>query len=73
MEKYTYVNIFRLIEEKRRQMIQVGLAKGLTNHETVRLSKELDVLLNIHQRRYLLSKKWSSKFTKITSSSILSR
>ncbi|MEI5905931.1 aspartyl-phosphate phosphatase Spo0E family protein [Bacillus spongiae] len=60
MDKYSFERIDTLIEKKRQQMIQVGLAKGLSSEETVTLSKQLDRLLNIHSRRYLLSKNWST-------------
>ncbi|SDK20605.1 aspartyl-phosphate phosphatase Spo0E family protein [Sediminibacillus albus] len=34
------------IESKRQEMIRCGLKKGFTHIETLRLSKELDELLN---------------------------
>lgn len=34
------------IEKKRIEMIQIGLAKGFTNEETVKLSQEVDDLIN---------------------------
>ncbi|MCY8737537.1 aspartyl-phosphate phosphatase Spo0E family protein [Bacillus haynesii] len=34
------------IEKKREQMIRTGMEKGLVNQETLKLSEELDQLLN---------------------------
>lgn len=36
----------REIERKRDEMIRVGMAKGLNDPETIRLSQELDKLIN---------------------------
>ncbi|WP_233569487.1 aspartyl-phosphate phosphatase Spo0E family protein [Falsibacillus albus] len=37
-----------LIEEKRGEMIESGLINGFSNQDTVKLSQELDELLNVH-------------------------
>jgi hypothetical protein len=34
------------IEETRKQLISVGMTKGLTSEETIKLSKKLDHLIN---------------------------
>ncbi|WP_420865917.1 Spo0E family sporulation regulatory protein-aspartic acid phosphatase [Bacillus coahuilensis] len=54
--KPTLLKIDKLIENKRKEMILVGLRKGLTHKDTLRLSRELDDLLNIYQKRYSLHK-----------------
>ncbi|MDC3414992.1 aspartyl-phosphate phosphatase Spo0E family protein [Aquibacillus sp. 3ASR75-11] len=38
------------IEKKRKQMINDGLRYGLSHKKTVMKSKELDALLNMHQK-----------------------
>lgn len=38
------------LERTRERMIQSGLKKGLLNAETIRLSKELDHLMNIYAK-----------------------
>jgi hypothetical protein len=35
-----------LIENKRKEMIETGLSKGFNDNETLRLSRELDSLIN---------------------------
>ncbi|PTY92345.1 aspartyl-phosphate phosphatase Spo0E family protein [Heyndrickxia sporothermodurans] len=34
------------IEKKRMEMINVGMSKGFTNEETIKISQELDDLIN---------------------------
>ncbi|MBM7703001.1 aspartyl-phosphate phosphatase Spo0E family protein [Metabacillus iocasae] len=36
-----------LIEEKRQEMINLALSNGLTHQETVKISQQLDSLLNL--------------------------
>ncbi|KAA9013565.1 aspartyl-phosphate phosphatase Spo0E family protein [Niallia endozanthoxylica] len=38
------------IDTLRTQMINIGIMKGLTHPETIKLSQELDILLNQHQK-----------------------
>jgi len=38
------------IDTLRTHMINIGILKGLTHPETVKLSQELDILLNQHQK-----------------------
>jgi hypothetical protein len=52
-------NIRELIEEKRKELIQLGTCKPLTDPEVVKLSQRLDQLLNEyeflkHNYRYVL-------------------
>jgi hypothetical protein len=35
------------VEKKREQMVKTAIKKGLTSNETVRLSQELDEMLNV--------------------------
>jgi hypothetical protein len=48
--------LIQLIEEKRIAMIAVGIEKGLNSEETIKLSKELDMLLNEYDKQFALSK-----------------
>ena len=50
----TNEDLFVQIENLRNRMIRVGLSKGFTSVETVRLSERLDQLINIQMG--LLSK-----------------
>ncbi len=50
MSTKSRTQILHQIERKRLEMIQAALHKGLTNEDTVRLSEELDALLNLHQQ-----------------------
>jgi hypothetical protein len=45
--KMTNEDLFIKIEHLRKTMISVGLSKGFTSVETVRLSERLDKLINI--------------------------
>lgn len=38
------------IEILRKQLIELGLCKGLEDHETIQLSQKLDQLLNQYER-----------------------
>lgn len=38
------------IEEIRNQMIDAGLLKGLTHPDTIKISQELDLLMNEYQK-----------------------
>ena len=38
------------IEFLRNHMIATGLSKGLTHPDTIKISRELDVLLSIHRK-----------------------
>jgi hypothetical protein len=38
----------RAIEEKRKEMIAIGMRKGFADDETISLSEELDKLINLH-------------------------
>jgi hypothetical protein len=40
-----------LLEEKRAEMVVVGMEKGLGHPETIRISQELDQLLNTHAKQ----------------------
>ncbi|MFZ3591751.1 aspartyl-phosphate phosphatase Spo0E family protein [Bacillus sp. DJP31] len=42
----------RVIEEKRNLMIQLGLKKGLLDSETIKVSQELDQLLNFIYKKH---------------------
>ncbi|HET7580500.1 MAG TPA: aspartyl-phosphate phosphatase Spo0E family protein [Bacillales bacterium] len=44
----TQETLLRSIGRKRKEMIDAGKRKGLTNKETVQLSKELDQLINLY-------------------------
>jgi hypothetical protein len=44
------VDLEKAINEKRAEMIELGLAKGLSSEETVVCSQELDRLLNDYSR-----------------------
>jgi hypothetical protein len=44
------VDLEEAINEKRAEMIQLGMAKGLSSEETVVCSQELDRLLNDYRR-----------------------
>jgi stage 0 sporulation regulatory protein len=44
------INILRM------KMIQIGLDKGLTNKETVNVSKQLDHLIFIYQEQNIVNK-----------------
>lgn len=35
------------IEQKRKEMIKIGLSKGLSDEQTIKISQELDELLNL--------------------------
>lgn len=48
--------LIQLIEEKRIAMIAVGIEKGLNSEETIKLSKELDLLLNEYNKQFAISK-----------------
>jgi hypothetical protein len=48
--------LIQLIEEKRMAMIAVGIEKGLNSEETIKLSKELDLLLNEYDKQFAFSK-----------------
>ncbi|AKP46650.1 MULTISPECIES: aspartyl-phosphate phosphatase Spo0E family protein [Bacillus] len=48
--------LIQLIEEKRIAMIAVGIEKGLNSEETIKLSKELDLLLNEYDKQFAISK-----------------
>ncbi|MBE3568821.1 MAG: aspartyl-phosphate phosphatase Spo0E family protein [Bacillales bacterium] len=37
-------------------MIAVGIEKGLNSEETIKLSKELDMLLNEYDKQFVISK-----------------
>ncbi|HWK21987.1 MAG TPA: aspartyl-phosphate phosphatase Spo0E family protein [Ureibacillus sp.] len=41
------------IEVLRSQMITIGQLKGLTHHNTIKISQELDVLLNEYQKKQI--------------------
>ncbi len=41
-----------LLEKKRELMIQSGLKNGLLNFKTIRLSKELDQLMNKYDSKF---------------------
>ncbi|WP_412766288.1 aspartyl-phosphate phosphatase Spo0E family protein [Sutcliffiella cohnii] len=43
------MNIFHLaVEKKRRQMMDVANLKGMSSSETVKISQELDRLINLY-------------------------
>jgi hypothetical protein len=44
------VDLEEAINEKRAEMIEIGMAKGLSSEETVVCSQELDRLLNDYRR-----------------------
>ncbi|NWQ41488.1 aspartyl-phosphate phosphatase Spo0E family protein [Bacillus sp. EB106-08-02-XG196] len=44
------VDLEEAINEKRDEMIKIGMTKGLSNKETIICSQELDNLLNEHRR-----------------------
>nr|WP_232337136.1 aspartyl-phosphate phosphatase Spo0E family protein [Lysinibacillus timonensis] len=48
MDKVT----LNLLEKKRELMIQSGLKNGLLNFKTIRLSKELDQLMNKYDSKF---------------------
>ncbi|MHC0037529.1 aspartyl-phosphate phosphatase Spo0E family protein [Pseudoneobacillus sp. C159] len=48
-ELLNQINILRM------RMIQIGLDKGLTNMETVNVSKQLDYLIYIYQEQKLVN------------------
>ncbi|MBM7715452.1 aspartyl-phosphate phosphatase Spo0E family protein [Siminovitchia sp. FSL H7-0308] len=37
------------INALRKEMVRIGIAKGLNNNQTVELSKKLDIVLNKYQ------------------------
>ncbi|NRD77131.1 aspartyl-phosphate phosphatase Spo0E family protein [Bacillus sp. BRMEA1] len=39
--------LYELIETLRKRMISAGMSKGFTSEETISLSQELDLLLNL--------------------------
>jgi hypothetical protein len=57
------VDLEEAINEKRAEMIEIGMAKGLSSEETIVCSQELDRLLN--EYRSLTVKQGSSKSTLI--------
>jgi hypothetical protein len=46
----TAMNLLELIGEKRQQMIELGLDKGLTHQDTIQCSQILDSLLTLYQK-----------------------
>ncbi|HSU79249.1 MAG TPA: aspartyl-phosphate phosphatase Spo0E family protein [Candidatus Angelobacter sp.] len=44
------MNLLELIGEKRQQMIELGLKKGLTHEDTILCSQVLDSLLTLYQK-----------------------
>ncbi|TDL74323.1 aspartyl-phosphate phosphatase Spo0E family protein [Neobacillus sp. YX16] len=44
------VDLEEAINEKRNEMIKIGMTKGLSNKETIACSQELDNLLNEYRR-----------------------
>lgn len=53
------VDLEEAISEKRAEMIEIGMAKGLSSEETIVCSQELDRLLNDYRR--LTAKQGRSK------------
>lgn len=53
-KKDELIALLKSIEEKQREMIAIGIAKGLTSQETISCSEELDQLLNIYQKLNLI-------------------
>lgn len=45
------VHLIKRIEEKRQHLYQTVLIKGLSAHETIKVSRQLDSLLSDYQRR----------------------
>lgn len=43
----TNYELIKQIEKLRKKMISVGMTKGFTSFETIKLSKKLDYLLNL--------------------------
>ncbi|MFE1245508.1 aspartyl-phosphate phosphatase Spo0E family protein [Fictibacillus sp. NPDC058756] len=43
--------LLECIKEKKEKLVEVADRKGLTSKETVKCSQELDVLLNVIQRK----------------------
>ncbi|MFD2638374.1 aspartyl-phosphate phosphatase Spo0E family protein [Piscibacillus salipiscarius] len=39
------LNLYEQIIDLRKEMVRTGLEKGLTHHETLKLSQKLDVLI----------------------------
>jgi hypothetical protein len=54
------VDLEEAINEKRAEMIELGMVKGLSSEETVLCSQELDRLLNDYRR--LTAKEGQSKY-----------
>ncbi|WML49433.1 aspartyl-phosphate phosphatase Spo0E family protein [Neobacillus sp. PS3-34] len=51
MERFeSYRSLIVEIEQKREEMIHAASRTGLNSFETVKKSKELDLLLNLHQQ-----------------------
>ncbi|MGN7299555.1 aspartyl-phosphate phosphatase Spo0E family protein [Ferdinandcohnia sp. SAFN-114] len=49
------IELLNKIEEKRIQMIEIALKKGLSSKETVEISHQLDkLLMAYHKRKYKL-------------------
>ncbi|MGJ9458600.1 Spo0E family sporulation regulatory protein-aspartic acid phosphatase [Oceanobacillus sp. CF4.6] len=46
---YTVENILNRIEFLRKKMTEVAMEKGFTNIESVHISQELDLLLNLYE------------------------
>jgi hypothetical protein len=44
------MNLLELIREKRKQMIELGLNKGLSHKDTIQCSQSLDGLLTLYQK-----------------------
>jgi stage 0 sporulation regulatory protein len=44
------MNLLELIGEKRQQMIELGLNKGLSHKDTIQCSQVLDALLTLYQK-----------------------
>ncbi|MGG3641442.1 aspartyl-phosphate phosphatase Spo0E family protein [Bacillus gobiensis] len=49
------------IEQKRNEMINVGMIKGFTDKQTIKLSEELDQLINLSMKIPDLSYKKESR------------
>ncbi|MFC7394934.1 aspartyl-phosphate phosphatase Spo0E family protein [Scopulibacillus cellulosilyticus] len=52
----TRIELMQMINRKRKEMMKIASIRGLKNKETVKQSKELDVLINLYQRNLLQSK-----------------
>jgi hypothetical protein len=49
------------IEKKRQQLIDLAAKHGLTSSQTLRCSRELDHLLDLHQEKLLKSRTFTAK------------